>query len=89
MADEYGFTSEACTEVITLTHWLVQVSVTWVKAPLLHEREKLPKYPLAQVPVSVLPLVVVVRTHSLFVAAVQAAAAQVSETSVRTPLAQA
>jgi hypothetical protein len=66
----------------------VQVSVTCVQVPLLHEKEQAPVYPTAQVPVSVLPLFVVVRTQLLVVPAVQAAGAHVSLTTVHAPLVQ-
>jgi hypothetical protein len=65
-----------------------QVSVTCVQIPLLHEKEQLPESPVTQVPVSVLPLFVVVRTQLFVVPAAHAAGAHVSLTWVHTPLVQ-
>jgi len=60
-----------------------QVSVTCVHVPLEQEKEQLPM-PVAQVPVSVLPLFVVVRTQLFVVPAVHCAA-QVLVTCVHVP----
>jgi hypothetical protein len=70
---------------VSAGHWAAQVSVTWVQVPLLHAKEQLPVYPKAQVPVSVLPLFVVVRTQ-LFCVSAGHWAAQVSVTWVQVPL---
>ena len=62
-----------------------QVLVTCVKVPRTHEYEQAPVYPVAHVPVSVLPLFVAVSTQLSVVPATHGFAAQVLVTCVKVP----
>ena len=61
--------------IVPAAHCAAQVLVTWVQIPLEHEKEQLPVYPTAQVPVSVLPLSVIARTQLFVLPASQGAGA--------------
>jgi len=62
------------------------VLVTGDHVSSVHEKEQLPKYPLAQVPTSVLPLFVRVSTQWASVPAAHGPGAQVSVTCDHAPL---